>query len=93
MTRLPEAVALLGFAFYLHPCLIPVLREMPAGRIGLRATISATRIVLYGKLLTRTPLYLYSPPLPQSTNIDTSLLRSHCLKRALIGVRLLPCCS
>eukprot|EP00191_Tetraselmis_sp_GSL018_P023491 CAMPEP_0177621826 /NCGR_PEP_ID=MMETSP0419_2-20121207/27828_1 /TAXON_ID=582737 /ORGANISM="Tetraselmis sp., Strain GSL018" /LENGTH=353 /DNA_ID=CAMNT_0019121841 /DNA_START=800 /DNA_END=1861 /DNA_ORIENTATION=- len=44
---LPEAVSLFGFAFYLHPCLIPVLREMPSGAEGLRATVAATRAVLY----------------------------------------------
>eukprot|EP00873_Tetraselmis_striata_P026199 jgi/Tetstr1/446463/TSEL_034004.t1 len=48
VAAIPEAVSLLGFAFYLHPCLIPVLREMPPGGLGLRATVSATRVVLYG---------------------------------------------
>lgn len=46
--QLPEAVAVLSFAFYLQPMLLPLLSEMPPGRAGLDATCRALQIVTVG---------------------------------------------
>lgn len=46
--QLPEAVAVLSFAFYLQPLLLPLLREMPAGRRGVDLTARATQVVTLG---------------------------------------------
>ena len=43
---LPEAVAVLGFAFYVQPMLMPLLHEMPAGPLGVRITSTAVRWVV-----------------------------------------------
>lgn len=47
-THLPEAFAVFGFAFYMQPMLMPLLREMPAGPTGTRLTERAVHITLYG---------------------------------------------
>ncbi|GFR48278.1 hypothetical protein Agub_g10053 [Astrephomene gubernaculifera] len=46
--HLPEAFAVLGFAFYMQPMLMPLLREMPAGPLGTRLTERAVHITLFG---------------------------------------------
>ena len=46
--QLPEAVAVLSFAFYLQPLLLPLLKEMPAGRAGVDITVRATQLVTMG---------------------------------------------
>lgn len=43
---LPEAFAVLGFAFYVQPMLMPLLHEMPAGPLGVRVTSTAVRWVV-----------------------------------------------
>ncbi|KAK9845342.1 hypothetical protein WJX81_003878 [Elliptochloris bilobata] len=45
---LPESFAVLGFAFYLQPCLLPLLAEMPPGAAGVRLMTAATRTVVLG---------------------------------------------
>ena len=45
---LPEAFAVLGFAFYLQPCLLPLMAEMPPGAAGVRLMTAATRTVVLG---------------------------------------------
>ena len=39
---------MLGFAFYLQPCLLPLLAEMPPGAAGVRLMTAATRTVIMG---------------------------------------------
>ena len=46
--ELPESFAVLGFAFYLQPCLLPLLAEMPPGAAGVRLMTAATRTVIMG---------------------------------------------
>ncbi|KAG2436229.1 hypothetical protein HXX76_006540 [Chlamydomonas incerta] len=46
--HLPEAFAVLGFAFYMHPMLMPLLKEMPRGPAGARLTEKAVHITLFG---------------------------------------------
>ncbi|KAK9817843.1 hypothetical protein WJX72_002950 [[Myrmecia] bisecta] len=48
---LPEAFAVLGFAFYLQPMMMPLLHEMPAGDLGVQLTSTAVRIVVPGVAL------------------------------------------
>lgn len=47
-SKLPESFAIVNFAFYLHPMLMPLLHEMPAGRLGVTLTASAVDIVVLG---------------------------------------------
>ncbi|KAL4422426.1 hypothetical protein ABPG75_008623 [Micractinium tetrahymenae] len=46
--NLPEAVGVLSFAFYLTPMLLPLLREMPAGGLGVDLTCHAVQVVTIG---------------------------------------------
>lgn len=46
---LPEAFSLLGFAFYLQPLMMPIIREMPEGRAGRNALTAAVHTSLLGK--------------------------------------------
>ena len=46
--HLPEAFAVLGFAFYLQPMMMPLLHDMPAGPVGLNITSTAVKIVILG---------------------------------------------
>ncbi|GLI61167.1 hypothetical protein VaNZ11_003454 [Volvox africanus] len=45
--HLPEAFAVLGFAFYMQPMLMPLLKEMPSGPTGTRLTERAVHITLF----------------------------------------------
>ncbi len=45
-TELPEAFAVLGFAFYVQPMLMPLLHEMPPGQASVGITCTAVRIVV-----------------------------------------------
>lgn len=47
--HLPEAFAVLGFAFYMQPMLMPLLKEMPAGPAGAKLTERAVHITLFGE--------------------------------------------
>ncbi|MEW5305955.1 MAG: hypothetical protein WDW36_008464 [Sanguina aurantia] len=46
--NLPEAFAVLGFAFYMQPMVMPLLKEMPLGSLGVSITERAVQICLYG---------------------------------------------
>lgn len=46
--HLPEAFAVLGFAFYMQPMLMPLVKEMPPGPVGQAVSERAVHIVLYG---------------------------------------------
>ncbi|KXZ50238.1 hypothetical protein GPECTOR_17g876 [Gonium pectorale] len=46
--HLPEAFAVLGFAFYMQPMLMPLLKEMPPGPAGTALTERAVHITLFG---------------------------------------------
>jgi sodium-coupled neutral amino acid transporter 11 len=46
--QLPESAAILSFAFYTQPMLLPLLSEMPPGRAGLDATCKAVQVVTVG---------------------------------------------
>jgi amino acid permease len=46
--HLPEAAAVIGYAFYLQPMMVALLPEMPAGAVGVAALRKAVRAVLYG---------------------------------------------
>lgn len=48
---LPEAFSLLGFAFYLQPLMMPIIREMPEGRAGRNALTAAVHTSLLGSSL------------------------------------------
>jgi hypothetical protein len=55
--ELPEAFAVLGFAFYVQPMLMPLLHEMPPGRAGVRVMSLASCWVVGGVAsLVRAPL-------------------------------------
>lgn len=43
---LPEAFAVLGFAFYVQPMLMPLLHELPPGPSSVNITCQAVRIVV-----------------------------------------------
>ena len=43
---LPEAFAVLGFAFYVQPMLMPLLHEMPPGPASVSITSTAVRTVV-----------------------------------------------
>ena len=45
---LPEAFAVLGFAFYVQPMLMPLLHELPPGPASVSLTGTAVRIVVIG---------------------------------------------
>ena len=45
---LPEAFAVLGFAFYVQPMLMPLLHELPPGPASVDLTATAVRIVVIG---------------------------------------------
>ena len=45
---MPEAVSVLGFAFYLTPCLFPLLHELPAGPRGAALAARAARWATLG---------------------------------------------
>lgn len=47
--QLPEAFSLLGYAFYLQPLIMPIIREMPEGRSGRQALTAAVHSSLLGK--------------------------------------------
>jgi amino acid permease len=47
--RLPEAFSLLGYAFYLQPLIMPIIREMPEGATGRSALIAAVHSALLGE--------------------------------------------
>lgn len=47
--HLPEAFAVIGFAFYMQPMMMPLLQEMPPGRVGTQIMRSAVHWTLYGK--------------------------------------------
>lgn len=60
-SQIPQSIAILSFAFYLHPVLLPLLSEMPQNPAGLVITCSALRIVTLGVgLITYTSLGLFS---------------------------------
>ncbi|PRW60760.1 amino acid transporter [Chlorella sorokiniana] len=46
--NVPEAIGVLSFAFYLTPMLLPLLREMPAGKVGVDVTCTALQVVTVG---------------------------------------------
>ena len=41
-----EAFALIGFSFYLHPLMMPMLQEMPAGKTGVRIMSESVQFVI-----------------------------------------------
>lgn len=43
-----EAFSLIGYSFYLHPLMMPMLREMPTGRKGVRILSDAVTLVIMG---------------------------------------------
>lgn len=47
--QLPEAFSLLGFAFYLQPLIMPIIREMPEGKAGRQALTAAVHTSLMGE--------------------------------------------
>jgi hypothetical protein len=47
--QLPEAFALLGYAFYLQPLIMPIIREMPEGKAGRQALTAAVHSSLLGE--------------------------------------------
>lgn len=47
--QLPEAFSLLGYAFYLQPLIMPIIREMPEGRAGRQALTAAVHTSLLGE--------------------------------------------
>lgn len=59
---LPEAFAVLGFAFYVQPMLMPLLHELPPGPASVSLTATAVRIVVIGVAsLVRPCPFLHSP--------------------------------
>lgn len=44
----PEAVSVFGFAFYIQPMMMPLLLEMPKGKVGVKLTSWSARIVVLG---------------------------------------------
>lgn len=51
-SHLPEAFSVIGYAFYMQPMMMPMLREMPEGAAGTTVMHSAVRVVLFGVALT-----------------------------------------
>eukprot|EP00879_Flechtneria_rotunda_P030662 GHRR01033328.1.p1 GENE.GHRR01033328.1~~GHRR01033328.1.p1 ORF type:complete len:419 (+),score=127.36 GHRR01033328.1:532-1788(+) len=50
--HLPEAFAVVGYAFYMQPMMMPLLREMPDGSAGVMVMQRAVHTTLYGVALT-----------------------------------------
>ncbi|KAF5827638.1 transmembrane amino acid transporter protein-domain-containing protein [Dunaliella salina] len=48
LESMPEGFAILGFAFYMQPMLMPLLSEMPEGPEGAQISETAVHIVLWG---------------------------------------------
>jgi sodium-coupled neutral amino acid transporter 11 len=46
-----QAVSVFGFAFYIQPVIMPLLKEMPAGQLGVKLTSYSTRVVVLGATL------------------------------------------
>lgn len=46
--HIADAFALIGFSFYLHPLMMPMLTEMPAGPRGVRILSDSVTIVIMG---------------------------------------------
>ena len=44
---MPEAFAVLGFAFYMQPMLMPLLKEMPGGPEGVAVSERSVHFVLF----------------------------------------------
>jgi amino acid permease len=44
LEALPEAASTLGFAFYVQPCVLPMLRSLPPGPLGARVLERATHL-------------------------------------------------
>ena len=62
---LPEAFAVLGFAFYVQPMLMPLLHELPPGPASVSLTATAVRIVVIGVAsLVRLPLLSHTKVSP-----------------------------
>eukprot|EP00882_Tetradesmus_deserticola_P021587 GHRQ01023369.1.p1 GENE.GHRQ01023369.1~~GHRQ01023369.1.p1 ORF type:complete len:212 (+),score=81.99 GHRQ01023369.1:248-883(+) len=51
-SHLPEAFAVVGYAFYMQPMMMPLLREMPEGEHGVRIMQRAVHATLFGIALT-----------------------------------------
>jgi hypothetical protein len=49
--QLPEAFSLLGYAFYLQPLIMPIIREMPEGKAGRQALTTAVHSSLLGEFV------------------------------------------
>ena len=82
----PEAFAVLGFAFYVQPMLMPLLHEMPAGQLGVRLMCRAVRVVTLGACVKLTP-----SPLPVAQfNIGQRWL-AHCVHRAWLCIGYCKC--
>jgi len=45
---LPEAASMLGFAFWLQPCVLPLMRELPEGKTGERIMVKSLHITFGG---------------------------------------------
>lgn len=48
--HLPEAFSVVGYAFYMQPMMMPLLREMPAGQVGIEVMQQAVHTTLFGEL-------------------------------------------
>lgn len=46
--HLPEAFAVVGYAFYMQPMMMPLLKEMPPGMVGVVTMRRAVHATLYG---------------------------------------------
>lgn len=44
LAALPEAASMFGYAFYIQPCALPLLRELPAGEEGAKVLVAALRV-------------------------------------------------
>jgi hypothetical protein len=43
-----QAISIFGFAFYIQPIMMPLLLEMPKGKVGVKLISWSTRIVVLG---------------------------------------------
>lgn len=50
--HLPEAFSVVGYAFYMQPMMMPLLSEMPEGRMGIHVMQQAVHTTLFGVALT-----------------------------------------
>jgi hypothetical protein len=50
-----QAVSVFGFAFYIQPVIMPLLEEMPEGRLGVKLTSYSTRVVVLGNAFSLKP--------------------------------------